>query len=72
MRDFLTEDARWQACVARDPAADGQFFMVVKTTGVVCRPICPGRPKRENVRFFDRLDTALASGFRACRRCRPA
>ena len=34
---------RWRAVTERDPAADGQFFYSVSTTGVYCRPSCPSR-----------------------------
>ncbi len=67
------DEARWQAVVARDAAADGRFVTAVKTTGIYCRPSCPARrPKRENVEFFLTCGEAEAAGFRACLRCRPA
>lgn len=66
------DDARWRAVLARDASFDGQFFFGVKTTGIACRPSCPSRSaKRENVRFFELLEEALAAGFRTCRRCKP-
>lgn len=68
---FQTEDSRWQACLARDRAADGAFIVGVRTTGIYCRPICPGRPKRENVRFYADIPAARAAGLRACKRCTP-
>ncbi len=69
---YTTEEERWQAFAARDPQADGKFFIGVKTTGIFCRVLCPARqPKRENVRFFDTWQEAAAAGFRACKRCRP-
>jgi len=69
---FATEEARWTAVCARDRAADGHFLFAVVTTGVVCRPSCAARqPKRQNVRFYDRLDQALEDGFRPCKRCKP-
>nr|WP_020475899.1 Ada metal-binding domain-containing protein [Zavarzinella formosa] len=69
---FSNDDARWQAVVRRDPAADGVFFYSVKTTGVYCRPVCPARQAlRKNVRFHDTGREALAAGFRACKRCQP-
>lgn len=65
-------DPRWAAVVARDPAADGQFFYAVKTTGVYCRPSCAARPARpENVQFHLSAADAERAGFRPCRRCRP-
>jgi AraC family transcriptional regulator of adaptative response/methylated-DNA-[protein]-cysteine methyltransferase len=71
-QSYRTEDDRWQAFAARDPLADGRFFIGVKTTGIFCRVVCPARlPKRENVQFFDTWQQAEAAGFRACKRCRP-
>lgn len=60
------------AIAARDRTCDGRFIYAVVTTGVFCRPSCASRPARpENVRFFPDTDSALAAGFRPCRRCRP-
>ncbi|MDX3904697.1 MAG: bifunctional DNA-binding transcriptional regulator/O6-methylguanine-DNA methyltransferase Ada [Pigmentiphaga sp.] len=62
-------DPRWQALLARDPAADGQFVYGVKTTGVYCRPSSPSRrPRPENVEFFDTPEAAEAAGYRPSRR----
>lgn len=62
----------WQASVARDAAFDGRFVMAVKTTGIFCRPSCTARqPKRANVEFYATGESAIAAGYRACRRCRP-
>jgi len=56
----------------RDPAAEGQFWCSVITTGVYCRPSCPARHARpENIRIHDTLEEARATGFRPCRRCNP-
>ena len=41
--DTDTDARRWRAVTERDPAADGQFFYSVSTTGVYCRPTCPSR-----------------------------
>src|SRR5262245_30765918 len=65
MEDF------YQALLARDYRFDGKFFVAVKTTGVYCRPICPAKPKRENVVFFPDAASAEAAGSRPCLRCRP-
>ncbi|WP_445401290.1 bifunctional DNA-binding transcriptional regulator/O6-methylguanine-DNA methyltransferase Ada [Zobellella sp. An-6] len=68
----ITQDPRWAAMQARDPAADGRFCYGVITTGVYCRPTCPSRRARpEHVRFYDSAAAAEAAGFRPCRRCRP-
>jgi AraC family transcriptional regulator of adaptative response/methylated-DNA-[protein]-cysteine methyltransferase len=65
-------DPRWAAVVARDAAADGDFFYSVKTTGVYCRPSCAARTARpENVAFHASAADAERAGFRACKRCRP-
>jgi AraC family transcriptional regulator of adaptative response/methylated-DNA-[protein]-cysteine methyltransferase len=64
-----SNDRRWAAVLARDPAADGDFVYGVKTTGVYCRPSSPTRlPRRENVEFFDSSEQAAAAGYRASRR----
>jgi AraC family transcriptional regulator of adaptative response/methylated-DNA-[protein]-cysteine methyltransferase len=63
---------RWQAVAARDSALDGAFVFAVSSTGIFCRPSCPSkRPRRENVRFFERALEAEKAGYRACLRCRP-
>jgi AraC family transcriptional regulator of adaptative response/methylated-DNA-[protein]-cysteine methyltransferase len=65
-------DPRWAAVVARDPAADGQFFYSVKTTGVYCSPSCAARTARpENVQFHLTATDAERAGFRPCKRCEP-
>jgi AraC family transcriptional regulator of adaptative response/methylated-DNA-[protein]-cysteine methyltransferase len=64
-------ESAWKQLTARDPEA--RFFYGVATTGVFCRPACASRrPLRSNVRFFRTAAEALAAGFRACKRCRPA
>lgn len=66
---YATDDARWVAMQARDPAADGHFVYAVRTTGVYCRPSSSARlPKRENVVFFESAEAAEAAGYRASRR----
>jgi AraC family transcriptional regulator of adaptative response / DNA-3-methyladenine glycosylase II len=65
MKDF------YQAMLARDHRFDGKFFVAVKTTGIYCRPICPARPKRENLEFFPDVASAERAGYRPCLRCRP-
>ena len=71
-RRFEGDADRWDAVVRRDPAADGQFFYSVRTTGVYCRPSCASRgAKRENVAFHASALAAERAGFRPCKRCRP-
>jgi AraC family transcriptional regulator of adaptative response / DNA-3-methyladenine glycosylase II len=67
----IDPDQVWRAVETRDARFDGWVFCGVRTTGIYCRPSCPGRPKRENVRFFDSPAQARAAGLRACKRCRP-
>jgi AraC family transcriptional regulator of adaptative response/methylated-DNA-[protein]-cysteine methyltransferase len=69
--DFVTDETRWAAFLARDAAAEGVFFVAVMTTGIFCRPVCPARPKRENIRFIEKRAACLDAGFRPCKRCRP-
>lgn len=69
---MLTDDARYDALVTRDPRFDGVFFVGVSTTGIYCRPICPARtPGRTRCSFYATPVQAEAAGFRACFRCRP-
>jgi len=65
------EDLFYEALKTRDPRFDGKFFVGVRTTGIYCRPICPARPKRENVEFFSSHLDAERAGYRPCQRCRP-
>ena len=68
----VAEDPRWARIAARDKTADGQFWYSVSTTGVYCRPSCPSRlANPENVQLHSTLESARATGFRACKRCRP-
>ncbi|RWA11263.1 hypothetical protein EKO27_g3839 [Xylaria grammica] len=65
-----TDEARWRLILAHTPTPD--FLYGVLSTGIFCRTSCPSRrPRRANVRFFDSAASAVAAGFRACRRCRP-
>ena len=67
----MKHDVFYEAMLARDYRFDGKFFTGVKTTGIYCRPICPAKPKRENVEFFLTATAAEKSGYRPCLRCRP-
>ncbi|OAF08496.1 bifunctional DNA-binding transcriptional regulator/O6-methylguanine-DNA methyltransferase Ada [Bradyrhizobium neotropicale] len=68
----VADDPRWARVIARDKAADGQFWYSVSTTGIYCRPSCPSRTANpRNVQFHDSLQSARATGFRPCRRCTP-
>src|SRR5436305_512101 len=62
----------WRATRARDPRADGTFFLAVRSTHIYCRPSCPARrPLRRNVTFFRTREEAERNGYRPCLRCRP-
>src|SRR5882757_433618 len=68
----VADDPRWARIVARDKTADGLFWYSVSTTGVYCRPSCPSRAANpKNVQLHDSLESAKATGFRPCRRCKP-
>ncbi|MBM3224031.1 MAG: bifunctional DNA-binding transcriptional regulator/O6-methylguanine-DNA methyltransferase Ada [Candidatus Tectomicrobia bacterium] len=69
---FADDDARWEAVVQRDHAADGRFYYAVQTTGIYCQPSCGARlAHREHVRFYTTCMEAEQAGFRPCKRCRP-
>ena len=58
--------------LGRDASYDGVFFTAVKTTGIFCRPSCPGKkPHAKNVEYFPTAREALLAGYRPCKRCRP-
>ena len=68
----VTDDPRWRRIVARDKTADGRLWYSVATTGVYCRASCPSRVANpKNVQLHDSLESAKATGFRPCRRCKP-
>jgi AraC family transcriptional regulator of adaptative response/methylated-DNA-[protein]-cysteine methyltransferase len=72
IKDFSTEESRWEAIVQRIQQSDREFFYGVITTGIYCRPVCSSRiPNRENVRFYDTTRMAEDAGFRPCKRCTP-
>lgn len=67
-----SDDALYDALVARDASYEGFAWAAVKTTGIFCRLTCPARkPKRENTSFFETVAECLEAGFRPCSRCRP-
>jgi AraC family transcriptional regulator of adaptative response/methylated-DNA-[protein]-cysteine methyltransferase len=70
--DMPSERIMQRAVAERDTAFDGRFFYGVVTTGVFCRPSCTSRPaKAEHLRYFADSRSALAAGFRPCKRCSP-
>lgn len=70
MTDLTDKDFK-KIIARRDRRYDGRFYFGVITTGIYCRPICPARPKPENIRIFKSMSEAENNGFRPCRRCRP-
>jgi len=71
VKSMKQRDIYYQALLARDHRFDGKFFVGVKTTGIYCRPICPAKPKKENVELFSTHYEAERAGYRPCLRCRP-
>lgn len=68
----VADDPRWGRIVARDKTADGHLWYSVLTTGVYCRPSCPSRKANpKNVQLHETLESAKATGFRPCKRCKP-
>ena len=65
------DDIFYEAILTRDYRFDGKFFAGSKSTWIYCRPICPAKPKRENVKFFNSAIEAERAGYRPCLRCRP-
>ena len=67
----MTREERIRIMLKKDRAFNGQFYVAVKTTGIVCLPSCPAKPLPKNVEFYDNLDDALRDGCRPCKRCKP-
>jgi AraC family transcriptional regulator of adaptative response/methylated-DNA-[protein]-cysteine methyltransferase len=66
------DSTRWEALLARDRSAAGDFVYAVQSTGIYCRPGCASRrPRRDRVAFYDTPADAERAGYRPCRRCRP-
>ena len=70
MRDLTEEDYK-KIIVRRDPRYDGRLYFGVTTTKIYCRPVCPARPKPENIVIYKSKTAAEKAGCRACLRCRP-
>jgi AraC family transcriptional regulator of adaptative response / DNA-3-methyladenine glycosylase II len=69
--DLSDKNLLFRITRSRDKRYDGRFYCGVKTTGIYCRPICPAKPKKENISFYKSSTEAENAGFRACLRCRP-
>jgi len=66
------KDSDYRAIIKRrDPRYDGRFYCGVTTTMIYCRPVCPARPKFENIVIYKSPSAAEKAGYRACLRCRP-
>lgn len=62
----------YNALVNRDSSFEGIFFSGIRTTGIFCRPTCTARkPREENVEYFSSTKSAIDSGYRPCKVCRP-
>ncbi len=73
MMSMPSEQNMRKAVAGRDNTCDGSFFYGVITTGIFCQPSCSSRSaKPENLRFFPSMETAMAAGFRPCKRCFPS
>ena len=65
-------DEMLRASNERDTSFEGGFVLVVRSTGIFCRPGCPARtPRPENMEFYAGARDALEAGYRPCKRCRP-
>lgn len=67
----LTDDL-YDTMIRRDTRYDGERYVGIVSTGVVCFPSCRSRlPKRANVHVFPSMEAALQAGFLPCKRCKP-
>jgi AraC family transcriptional regulator of adaptative response/methylated-DNA-[protein]-cysteine methyltransferase len=58
--------------INRDTSLEGIFYFGVKTTGIFCRPSCTARkPLKQNVEYFNSIQSAMDSGYRPCKVCTP-
>lgn len=67
----LSQDDLKKIIARRDRRYDSRFFFGVRTTHIYCRPICPAKPKPQNVVIFRSASEAEREGYRPCLRCRP-
>nr|WP_168710984.1 Ada metal-binding domain-containing protein [Ningiella ruwaisensis] len=69
---MLTIQECQKARLSRDPRFDGKFFILVKSTGIFCRPVCKVKaPLEKNVEYSPSAIDAMQRGYRPCLRCRP-
>lgn len=70
--DLPDPETPYAALLARNERFDGQVFVCVASTGVLCRLTCPARkPKRENCTFYSTIGECVEAGYRPCKRCHP-
>ncbi len=70
MKQLTNADYK-EIILRRDPRYDGRLYFGVTTTRIYCRPVCPARPKPENIVIFKSTSEAEKAGYRPCLRCRP-
>lgn len=69
----MDEKEKIKAILDRDSRYDGVFWYGVKSTGIVCKPSCSAKiPLLKNIELFDRVEDAIKSGYRPCKRCMQA
>jgi len=72
MQTLPDEETLYQALMNRDTNLEGIFYFGVKTTGIFCRPSCSARkPLKQNVEYFQSIQSAMDSGYRPCKVCTP-
>ena len=72
MQTLPDEETLYQALLKRDTSLEGIFYFGVKTTGIFCRPSCTARkPLKQNVEYFNSIQSAMQSGYRPCKICSP-
>lgn len=72
-RTTLTQQQMLKAIKEKDSTYDQHFIYGVVTTGIYCLPSCSSRLANvENIRYFETIEQAQQSGFRACKRCQKA
>jgi len=72
MQTLPDEETLYQALLNRDTSLEGIFYFGVKTTGIFCRPSCSARkPLKQNVEYFNSIQSAMDSGYRPCKVCSP-
>ena len=59
----MEREEKIKAVKNKDKRYDGQFFVAVKSTKIVCCPSCSSRtPLEKNIVFFDTLEEAVKAG----------